>query len=632
MADSTERLVFDILARDRNASRTFRQVGDAADRAGDSVTGFGKDAKQLDKQIDTTEKHLKDLITEFDRTGDKTLFRDVRKDRSVLTLLQAMKKEVEEPPRRNWFAGIFDNLGDTLQVLPSKLKGAAIVGAAGAGVALAPFLGAAVAGAILGGVGTGGIIGGVTLAAQDDRVAAAGKQLGQHLLGELKADGQSFVGPVLVAIEQLDDATTDLLSDVGDEFRDMSKLVVPLSRGIGGLVRNLGPGLSDALRKSEPVIRVIAEELPELGKSVSYALSAISEESDGAAMGLAEVFHIIEYGTEFVGDLVANLSAAYEWLVRTDDQFAAWGESWFGWLPIAGDAMSSFHDETSAMVEELDKAKSTTDTYVGSVDALGMSMEEQAQKTKDARQALVEYGKSVADQFDPTANLYHRLGDLKKAHEDYDEAVKENGKNSREAKDALVALGEAALAVQAAALGAQGTFDGKFSPALVKIFHDAGIADDQIRAMEKSLRAAKAAGESFAKPYKAQLILDTSRFYGSLAAARNAAEGNEYVSGRASGGPVMSGKTYMVGEEGPELVTFGADGFVHNAQQTQAMLAGTSGGSSGAYGGSGTTIVNLNFPGPSGDPIYDGVVRELREGVRVEGGGSVQVFFNGTTA
>lgn len=43
---------------------------------------------------------------------------------------------------------------------------------------------------------------------------------------------------------------------------------------------------------------------------------------------------------------------------------------------------------------------------------------------------------------------------------------------------------------------------------------------------------------------------------------------------RASGGDVRSGGTYLVGEEGPELVTFGQRGFVHNARATMRAMRG----------------------------------------------------------
>jgi hypothetical protein len=45
------------------------------------------------------------------------------------------------------------------------------------------------------------------------------------------------------------------------------------------------------------------------------------------------------------------------------------------------------------------------------------------------------------------------------------------------------------------------------------------------------------------------------------------------VGARAAGGPVRAGGTYLVGEKGPELHTFGRSGYVHTAASTKAMLA-----------------------------------------------------------
>lgn len=70
--------------------------------------------------------------------------------------------------------------------------------------------------------------------------------------------------------------------------------------------------------------------------------------------------------------------------------------------------------------------------------------------------------------------------------------------------------------------------------------------------------------------------------------------------GRARGGPVDGGKTYLVGEEGPELVTFKSAGTVVPAQQTAALL----GASRGA-------TYNVNVYAPSGDG--DGIARAVRE-------------------
>ena len=54
--------------------------------------------------------------------------------------------------------------------------------------------------------------------------------------------------------------------------------------------------------------------------------------------------------------------------------------------------------------------------------------------------------------------------------------------------------------------------------------------------------------------------------------------GRNYSGRRASGGPVMAGRTYLVGEQGPELVTFGQHGRVHSNADSKRMVSGGGGG------------------------------------------------------
>ena len=43
---------------------------------------------------------------------------------------------------------------------------------------------------------------------------------------------------------------------------------------------------------------------------------------------------------------------------------------------------------------------------------------------------------------------------------------------------------------------------------------------------------------------------------------------------RARGGPVQQGRAYVVGEDGPELLTMGGNGYVHPNVKTRAAMAG----------------------------------------------------------
>lgn len=71
----------------------------------------------------------------------------------------------------------------------------------------------------------------------------------------------------------------------------------------------------------------------------------------------------------------------------------------------------------------------------------------------------------------------------------------------------------------------------------------------------------------------------------------NPANDNSALAGtRAAGGAIVGGRTYLVGEHGPELVTPSRSGYVHDADTTSDMLGGRRGGASV---GAGSRSVNM---------------------------------------
>jgi TP901 family phage tail tape measure protein len=71
----------------------------------------------------------------------------------------------------------------------------------------------------------------------------------------------------------------------------------------------------------------------------------------------------------------------------------------------------------------------------------------------------------------------------------------------------------------------------------------------------------------------------------------NPANDNSALAGtREAGGAIVGGRTYLVGEHGPELVTPSRSGYVHDAETTASMRAG---GRSAAAGGAGGQTVHL---------------------------------------
>ncbi|MBI1620168.1 phage tail tape measure protein [Aquamicrobium sp. cd-1] len=60
---------------------------------------------------------------------------------------------------------------------------------------------------------------------------------------------------------------------------------------------------------------------------------------------------------------------------------------------------------------------------------------------------------------------------------------------------------------------------------------------------------------------------------------------------RAAGGPIAAGRTYLVGEEGPELITPSRSGYVHSADETAAMAHG--GSRNTGSGSAGSSVLSL---------------------------------------
>ncbi len=611
----------------------FGDLGDKADDAGESIHGLGDESKDLDTRLDETRGHLRALVAEFEKTGDVSLFRDIRKDRSTVSLLEGLRKELGgvgdaaqeafgqalesaksfdvriEGTRAHLRSLIreFESTGnakllpqisqdrstislleslrkqlrgddvsrgfiETLGALPSQLKGAAIVGLVGAAAAAAPAVGAAIGGAVLGGVGLGGIVGGVALAAQDDRVKAAGAALGEHFTSGLKDSAKPFVAPLLAEMNTLGRAGDKLVDEFGDGFAKLAPLIRPLARGIEGLVDELGPGLSDAFSAAQPVIRAIANELPEVGEALSDMLSAIAEEGDGATEGMLSLLHAIEFTAEATGFLIGQLEYEYQHLVDIGSALDDLKEKAPATSIIFGGGFALMTDEAGDLKDGLaDATTANGDFYLSMVDT--------TRAVNAGSQALKDFASALLDEFDPIANFLHRQQDLKQAQQDLNEAIHDHGRKSDEAKAAELRLAEAILASNAAATAVAGTFNGHFTPALRAALKAGGLTEKQINDLQKSTQAYRHELENLAGNYK---VTVTSEFL-------DYRRGERELSRRASGGPVQSGRSYWVGENGPEIVTVGANGYVTPAGQSAAMARGWNG--SGASGGPAVTSV-----------------------------------------
>ncbi|AGL13884.1 phage tail tape measure protein [Actinoplanes sp. N902-109] len=121
------------------------------------------------------------------------------------------------------------------------------------------------------------------------------------------------------------------------------------------------------------------------------------------------------------------------------------------------------------------------------------------------REALSDLASKMKAETDPVFGLLNAQRELKKAQDAAAAAIKKNGRNSAEAKEATQKLAEAAIELQNKTGALSQSFDGKLSPSLRATFKAAGLTDKQIRTIEGSFQDARKSAEKYDDKYAAQV-------------------------------------------------------------------------------------------------------------------------------
>ena len=588
------------LTGEQATTRGLRNVGESGEFAGGKLDGMAGSASKLDTKLDELRGSYLELMREFDRTGDIDLLKGIRANKRQIGQFQSIKDELQDAAAS--VAGdAAEAAGEAgISVGESLVKGisegveaggpVAIAALVGIAVAAAPMIGGAIAAGVIGGVGIGGVVGGVAAAAQDQRVKTAAQDLGKNLLGAIGEAGQPMVRPVLDAIDVLNDEGVPLVKELGGAFAEAAPMVVPLTRGLTGLVRELLPGFKKGLEAAKPIVDVLGEELPELGEAFTHMLNAISEDPDGAVMALKAIFNLTEDLIENVGEFIGVLEKTYEASAHASLAIGEGLEAALGWVPLWGDYIRGANNDVRELTNEVEGG--------GRVwKMLGEGVAETGKATQEATRDLAAYNDALDD-------LFGRVMSLDDATSAYEKTLDELAVNLREGKRTLDITTEAGrenrdgikeLIREIKEVRDVNLANGR------SLEYSNGLYDQQLESLRKNLlnlgynrsevELLISTYQRLPKDVEVNLkvngtnqvdkVLALADLLGSKAAASGFLAGSS-VSGRHSGGPVQPGQTYVVGENGPEVLQMGAaGGQVYNAGQTANMLSGASGGAAG---------------------------------------------------
>jgi hypothetical protein len=400
---------------------------------------------------------------------------------------------------------------------------------AGGLAAASPLIAGTLAGAIIGGAGIGGVVGGLVFAAKDPRVASAFKALGDDLQDRLEGAAEGFVGPAIAGVAIIDTALDSI--DVEQIFADSAKFVIPLAEGVGRAIEGLGDGIEDLVANAGPVIDSIAAGIGDIGEAIGEGMSSLADNGESAADSLETVFDTIETGTSAVVGLINGLMEVKEFT----DEFAG------GLLRV--DTGLQLLNGTLFKNDEI------ADAVAGTYDKVEESVNSGEAALTEYQKAMREVSDEMLAQTDPLFALIDGQRDVTKAQTAYNEALRKHGPQSQQAKDALANLGQAAFALNGRVGDAAGGFNGKLTPAMKTALRNAGLSKTEIGKLEKQLRDAAAAARAWEGTFTQTYVTKRENIdYG----------GNSVTGARAAGGSVLAEESYLVGEDGPEILQMGS--------------------------------------------------------------------------
>lgn len=577
-------VAFDIIARD-NASRTFRGVGDAADGAGKSFKGLGHDATELDKSIATLEERMHALrLSIAAAPDDKVLRKQLRSDSRELNFLTRLRKDLtgDDTKKLGQDVGkaLSSGIGDTLGAIPSQLRGSGIAIGVGVAAVAAPFIGSAIGAAVIGGVGLGGIAGGIAAAAQDSRVKEAGEHLGTSLMGSFTGIGKPFVDPLIHDMGRLEGIGSAFFAKLGEDIAPLAGNIDHLTDGIAGFARNLD--FSKAVKAAGPLLDILGDELPQVGQALTDMLGSISDESGGLAVGLKQVLDATESVIRVSGDWIGYLSAMNEQLTDAQSNMGHLSDEFLdspfttlalGLVPLA-ERISSLGDKADGYTEKAIRARGASDELAGGLHGVATDAEKAAAELLSLSDAFDKAFNKQMNLQEANANYKQGIRDLTKELKDGERTLNENTQaghdnaaNAREWLRNIEDVRTATIAQTGDVKGANKTYQDQvlaLKDVLLHLGYDKKAVEDLIAAY---LRIPK-------------LIETELRIKETFSGGGGAGGESHPLEHRASGGSVKAGRSYIVNENGIEILTAGTDGYVHNAKDAAAMMSGASGGSS----------------------------------------------------
>ena len=340
------------------AALALKLLGSEVDGASLKLDSFGRKSSSMgviDERIEKTRSELRGLADEFDKTGNISLLGAIFGRQRQLKDLEGLKKDLTsalgEAGDEGGRAGGKFFLSSFLENLRGAGQKAVVAGIAALIVA-AFFL---ASGPLLAATGLVGIAAGIVGQLKDPAIRNAFATMGHDLESALAAATGSFRGPLIEAASVFGGALRKVIGSI--DFTNLSKAVVPLASGLGGMLSSMMPGFNKALEASIPIIETLAGELPKLGSALSDMFADFARSKDGAVVAIHLVVDTVRLLAEIIGKTVLAGAKLVDWFASVGSAIGGWlSKNGFGALKEGGARIKEFFDNLSHIPDAADPA------------------------------------------------------------------------------------------------------------------------------------------------------------------------------------------------------------------------------------------------------------------------------------
>lgn len=365
---------------------SFRKTKTDSDAAGKGVSDFERlvgskmrtaknSVAALREEYDKLHRRVKDLRTSVARgDGGGEKFDELKNAMGDLAKLGAIGADIGI----KLGDGVGKGFGNAMAGLGPIVQTGLVVALIEAAIIASPIVGSTIAAALTVGLGAGVIGLGAYILKDDKQIKKAWEKLTDTTSGVFERAAQPMKKPFVTALKEFEKGFKKLEPEFKKLFTAAAPLVAPLGEGLLGMIKNMLPGMTEALVNAKPAFDALGKTMPLIGSAIGEFFKAISADGPGLALVLGDIMKATAGTIVLLGKLIGWFVSVYTWgrsiftgiwdfLSGTWKKLTDWGNGIKKWLSglFSSTGKAVMDGFINGVKSKLEKAKNAVKDVLG---------------------------------------------------------------------------------------------------------------------------------------------------------------------------------------------------------------------------------------------------------------------------